>query len=99
MNNKINMTFLGFHYQRFYLVGSDRNKQLFRVLKIDRSEPSDLNISEDPVVYSPKEIKKLLKLQVFSTPKAPQELIYIIIFSFSTLDCALVSSAVQQITP
>ncbi|KAJ6762125.1 POLYPHOSPHOINOSITIDE PHOSPHATASE [Salix koriyanagi] len=61
MNNKINMAFLGFHYQRFYLVGSDRNKQLFRVLKIDRSEPSDLNISEDPVVYSPQEIKNLLQ--------------------------------------
>lgn len=47
--------------QRFYLVGSDRNKKLFRVLKIDRSEPSDLNISEDPVVYSPQEIKNLLQ--------------------------------------
>lgn len=31
------------------------------MLKIDRSEPSDLNISEDPVVYSPKEIKNLLQ--------------------------------------
>ncbi|KAM3759471.1 hypothetical protein ACB098_01G122700 [Castanea mollissima] len=47
--------------QRFYLIGSDRNKRVFRVLKIDRSEPSDLNISEDPVLYSPKEIKNLLQ--------------------------------------
>lgn len=31
------------------------------MLKIDRSEPSDLNISEDPVVYSPLEIKNLLQ--------------------------------------
>lgn len=31
------------------------------MLKIDRSEPSDLNISEDPVVYSPQEIKNLLQ--------------------------------------
>ncbi|XP_057973456.1 phosphatidylinositol-3-phosphatase SAC1 isoform X2 [Malania oleifera] len=46
---------------RFYLIGSDRNKKFFRVLKIDRSEPSDLNISEDPVVYSPQEIKNLLQ--------------------------------------
>ncbi|KAJ7949684.1 Phosphoinositide phosphatase family protein [Quillaja saponaria] len=46
---------------RFYLVGSDRNKRFYRVLKIDRSEPSDLNISEDPVVYSPQEIKNLLQ--------------------------------------
>ncbi|OMO94680.1 hypothetical protein CCACVL1_05882 [Corchorus capsularis] len=46
---------------RFYLIGSDRNKRFFRVLKIDRSEPSDLNISEDPVVYSPPEMKNLLQ--------------------------------------
>ncbi|KAK9271414.1 hypothetical protein L1049_027004 [Liquidambar formosana] len=46
---------------RFYLIGSDRNKRFFRVLKIDRSEPSDLNISEDPVVYSPHEVKSLLQ--------------------------------------
>ncbi|KAI4388819.1 hypothetical protein MLD38_001115 [Melastoma candidum] len=45
---------------RFYLVGSDRNKRLFRVLKIDRSEPSELNISEDPVIYSTLEINSLL---------------------------------------
>ena len=31
------------------------------MLKIDRSEPSELNISEDPVVYSPKEVKSLLQ--------------------------------------
>ncbi|TYH83398.1 hypothetical protein ES332_D02G130300v1 [Gossypium tomentosum] len=46
---------------RYYLIGSDRNKKFFRVLKIDRSEPSDLNISEDPVLYSPQEIKNLLQ--------------------------------------
>ncbi|VFR00828.1 unnamed protein product [Cuscuta campestris] len=46
---------------RFYLIGSDRNKQLFRVLKIDRMEPSELNISEDPVVYPVKEVKSLLQ--------------------------------------
>ncbi|KAL0351327.1 UNVERIFIED_CONTAM: Phosphoinositide phosphatase SAC1 [Sesamum calycinum] len=47
--------------QRFYLIGSDRNKKFFRVLKIDRMEPSDLNISEDPVVYPPQEVKSLLQ--------------------------------------
>ncbi|PIA51250.1 hypothetical protein AQUCO_01100235v1 [Aquilegia coerulea] len=46
---------------RFYLIGSDRNKFYFRVLKIDRSEPSELNISEDPVVYSKQEVKNLLQ--------------------------------------
>ncbi|GMH00340.1 hypothetical protein Nepgr_002179 [Nepenthes gracilis] len=46
---------------RFYLIGSDRNKKFFRVLKIDRSERSDLNVSEDPVVYSALEVKSLLQ--------------------------------------
>ncbi|KAL5729842.1 Phosphoinositide phosphatase sac1 [Ranunculus cassubicifolius] len=46
---------------RYYLIGSDRNKRFFRVLKIDRSEPSELNISEDPVVYSQQEVKNLLQ--------------------------------------
>lgn len=31
------------------------------MLKIDRMEPSDLNLSEDPVVYSPQEVKSLLQ--------------------------------------
>lgn len=31
------------------------------MLKIDRSEQSELHISEDPVVYSPQEIKSLLQ--------------------------------------
>ncbi|KAL8138321.1 hypothetical protein V2J09_004322 [Rumex salicifolius] len=47
--------------QRFYLIGSDRNKKFFRVLKIDRSEAAELNISEDPVVYSHQEVKNLLQ--------------------------------------
>lgn len=50
-----------FVFQRFYLIGSDRNKKFFRVLKIDRMEASELNISEDPVVYPPQEVKSLLQ--------------------------------------
>lgn len=46
---------------RYYLIGSDKNKRFFRVLKIDRMEPSDLNISEDPVVYTSQEVKNLLQ--------------------------------------
>ncbi|KAH7685250.1 SAC domain-containing protein [Dioscorea alata] len=46
---------------RFYLIGSDREKRRFRVLKIDRSEPSELGVSEDPVVYSEQEVKNLLQ--------------------------------------
>ncbi|KAG2383905.1 Phosphoinositide phosphatase [Vigna angularis] len=47
--------------EKFYLIGSDWSKRFFRVLKIDRSEPSDLNMSQDPVLYSPQEIKSLLQ--------------------------------------
>ncbi|EPS69498.1 hypothetical protein M569_05268, partial [Genlisea aurea] len=46
---------------RYYLIGSDGNKKYFRVLKIDKMEPSELNISEDPVVYPPQEVKNLLQ--------------------------------------
>ncbi|KAK1371764.1 Phosphoinositide phosphatase SAC1 [Heracleum sosnowskyi] len=46
---------------RFYLIGSDRKKRYFRVLKIDRMEAFELNVSEDPVVYSSKEVKSLLQ--------------------------------------
>nr|CAB3479686.1 unnamed protein product [Digitaria exilis] len=46
---------------RFYVVGSSREKRWFRVLKIDRSEASELNVSEDPVWYSLQEVKSLLQ--------------------------------------
>ncbi|XP_028761182.1 phosphoinositide phosphatase SAC1-like [Neltuma alba] len=46
---------------RFYLIGSDRNRRFFRVLKFDRLEPSDLYIDEDPAVYSSREIDDLLR--------------------------------------
>jgi hypothetical protein len=43
------------------VIGSSREKRWFRVLKIDRSEPSELNVSEDPVWYSLQEVKSLLQ--------------------------------------
>ncbi|GJN39891.1 hypothetical protein PR202_gb29041 [Eleusine coracana subsp. coracana] len=46
---------------RFYVIGSSREKRWFRVLKIDRSEPSELHVSEDPVWYSLQEVKSLLQ--------------------------------------
>ncbi|XP_047080480.1 phosphatidylinositol-3-phosphatase SAC1-like [Lolium rigidum] len=46
---------------RFYVIGSSREKRSFRVLKIDRSEPSELHLSEDPVWYSQQEVKSLLQ--------------------------------------
>lgn len=45
----------------FYMVGRDKSKKFWRVLKIDRSEPSDLVICEDPTVYSYHECCALLR--------------------------------------
>lgn len=39
-------------YQNFYMVGRDESKKVWRVLKIDRSEPSELVLYEDPTEYS-----------------------------------------------
>ncbi|XP_024519618.1 phosphoinositide phosphatase SAC1 [Selaginella moellendorffii] len=36
----------------FYLVARDSEKRHWRILKIDRTEPAELNIVEDPVVYT-----------------------------------------------
>ncbi|XP_072952707.1 phosphoinositide phosphatase SAC3-like isoform X1 [Typha angustifolia] len=42
---------------KFYMLGSDKSGQLWRVLTIDRLEPSELNIHEDSTTYS--QIQKL----------------------------------------
>ncbi|KAH7445222.1 hypothetical protein KP509_02G113200 [Ceratopteris richardii] len=47
--------------QRYYLTGSNATKKYWRVLKIDRSEPFELNVSEDPVAYTQQEINDLLQ--------------------------------------
>ncbi|KAL6067859.1 phosphatidylinositol-3,5-bisphosphate 5-phosphatase [Balamuthia mandrillaris] len=46
--------------QRYYLVGSDRGMTRFRVLKIDRTCPTELKLEEDPRHYSRQEIQDLL---------------------------------------
>ncbi|KAJ8479227.1 hypothetical protein OPV22_022954 [Ensete ventricosum] len=45
----------------FYIVGSNKSRAQWRVLKIDRSEPAELNIREDPTTYSASECYDLLK--------------------------------------
>eukprot|EP00250_Pteridium_aquilinum_P012962 c21049_g1_i2 orf=459-3170(+) len=47
--------------QRFYLIGRDKSKKIWKVLKIDRSEPFELNMSEDPVAYTQQERNDLLQ--------------------------------------
>ncbi|KAK3413593.1 hypothetical protein EUGRSUZ_I02139 [Eucalyptus grandis] len=44
----------------FYMIGRDKNRTFWRVLKIDRSEPSELNMLEDPTTYTEQECCDLL---------------------------------------
>ncbi|KAL5062580.1 hypothetical protein RYX36_024317 [Vicia faba] len=46
---------------RFYMIGRDKSRTFWRVLKIDRLEPSELNIVEDPTLYSEAECCDILK--------------------------------------
>ncbi|KAF8401153.1 hypothetical protein HHK36_014457 [Tetracentron sinense] len=46
---------------KFYLIGRGKSRTLWRVLKIDRLEPSDLNIFEDSTTYSESDCYDLLK--------------------------------------
>lgn len=46
---------------RYYMVGGDLLDKRFRILKIDRTvETGDLNIAEDDIVYTKKEMNQLL---------------------------------------
>ncbi|MFS7992147.1 putative SAC domain, polyphosphoinositide phosphatase Fig4 [Helianthus anomalus] len=45
----------------FYMIGRSKNKSVWRVLKIDRSEPTEVNITEDPTTYTEIECYDLLK--------------------------------------
>ena len=48
--------------QKFYIIGTNADKTLWRLLKIDRTEPSELNIDEDSTLYSHTEYLDLLKV-------------------------------------
>ncbi|CAF2083689.1 BnaA06g11630D [Brassica napus] len=45
----------------FYLIGRDEKKTFWRILKIDRTEPKELNLFEDPTKYTHDEISQLKK--------------------------------------
>ena len=47
---------------RFYVVGSNNTQSRFRVLKIDRTDPRRLHISDDTTVYNSREIRELLTM-------------------------------------
>ena len=43
------------------MIGRNKNKTIWRVLKIDRSEPSELGIIEDSTTYSERDCYNLMK--------------------------------------
>ncbi|XP_026441021.1 phosphoinositide phosphatase SAC2-like [Papaver somniferum] len=45
---------------RFYMVGRNKSKTIWRIMKINRSEPNELNIVEDATTYSEAECFDLL---------------------------------------
>lgn len=47
--------------QNFYMVGRNKSRTYWRVLKIDRLEPFELNILEDSTVYTQRECADLLR--------------------------------------
>ncbi|GAB4853691.1 actin cytoskeleton and mitosis protein [Ancistrocladus abbreviatus] len=44
---------------KFYMIGRDKGRTYWRVLKIDRSEPHELNIREDSTTYTESECSEL----------------------------------------
>lgn len=56
---------------RFYLVGSNSSQTRFRILKIDRTEPTEINVIDDKVEYNRREIRDLLhRIDVGNRPKS-----------------------------
>lgn len=47
---------------KFYILGTNTDKTFWRLLKIDRMEPSELNVDEDPTVHSQSDYLDLLKI-------------------------------------
>jgi hypothetical protein len=48
--------------QRFYLVASNNERTVNRMIKIDRTDVSTLSIEEDPSVYDAEQLKALLNM-------------------------------------
>ncbi|KAJ6394305.1 hypothetical protein OIU77_023516 [Salix suchowensis] len=48
-------------WQNFYMTGRDKNRTFWRVLKIDRLEPSELIVLEDSTTYSESEFCDVLR--------------------------------------
>ncbi|KAJ6809580.1 phosphoinositide phosphatase SAC2-like [Iris pallida] len=46
---------------KIYMIGRDKSRTVWRVLKIDSAEPSELDIYEDPTMYTQSECSDLLE--------------------------------------
>ncbi|KAF3439741.1 hypothetical protein FNV43_RR18019 [Rhamnella rubrinervis] len=46
---------------KFYMIGRDKSRTVWRVLKIDRQDPCELNIREDSTTYTERECSDLLR--------------------------------------
>ncbi|RCH83692.1 phosphatidylinositol-3,5-bisphosphate 5-phosphatase, partial [Rhizopus stolonifer] len=47
---------------RYYVIGTNEARQRYRVLKIDRTNPNELDVFEDDVLYTEQEKTRLLKM-------------------------------------
>ncbi|TKY72919.1 Phosphoinositide phosphatase SAC3 [Spatholobus suberectus] len=45
----------------FYMIGRDKSRTYWRVLKVDRLDPSELNVLEDSTIYTESECSDLLR--------------------------------------
>lgn len=50
--------------QNFYLIGRDENRSFRRILKIDRRDLNELNLFEDPTMYTKEEMRELKRRMV-----------------------------------
>lgn len=50
-----------FLQQNYYLVGRTKNRSVWRVLKIEKSDAFELNITEDSTLYTESECSELLQ--------------------------------------
>ncbi|PON66063.1 SAC domain containing protein [Parasponia andersonii] len=46
---------------QFYMIGRDKSRTFWKVLKIDRQDPLELDIREDPTTYTERECSDLLR--------------------------------------
>lgn len=59
--NSLLLSMFNFVAQKFFVVGSNSNQTKFRILRIDRTDSSELNILDDKLEYTEKEVHHILQ--------------------------------------